>query len=452
MGGKWKLLLVCVFILLPTLMSACLSAEEHFEKGKTYFEEGQLEAAIAEYSQAIELDPDHALAYNSRGIAYARQERWDAAIADYSKVIELDPNFAPAYGNRGVAYAKKERWDAAITDYSQAIKLKPDYPPNYFNRGIARDKKEQWDLAIADYSKAMELNPNYPPTYYRRGAAFDKKGQWNLAIADYTKLISDFPDAPLVAEARTALPRCHYEWALSLFREGQYDQAIGKCNVVLSKYSGSTYASKAEEKLNEYNLFDSARKHHQDKEYDAAISEYKAFITQYPESIFASGVSEALPQCYHEWASYLIQDKQYGEGVRKYEIIVEDYPDSIWASKEKAKKICELAMISGKQDERKEATVVLAKACKSDVDELLPYLQEKKTAIMYYALLKIGNPTTIEALKEALNKFGYKDMAVDYLNCGNQELESAAETWAHRHGYEVVTVPGSAPRTWGTGL
>lgn len=459
MRGKWKLPLVCVFVLImATLMPACMSAEEHFEKGKTYFDAGQLEEAITEYSQAIELDPEYALAYHHRGIAYAKKEQWDLAIADGTKAIELDPNieldpqYALAYNSRGIAYAKKGQWDSAITDYTKVIELDPNFAPAYGNRGVAYAKKGQWDLAIADYSKAMELNPNYPPNYHHRGTAYDKKGQWDLAIADYTKLISDFPDAPLVAEARNALPRCHYEWALSLFREGQYHDANEKCGVIKSQYPNSTYASKVEKILKEYSLLENALKYQQDKEYDAAINEYKSLMSQYPDSIFAPRVNDSISECYHEWALYLVQKKQYAEALNKYETVVEDYPDSSWASKENAKTICEPVMFRGKRDEKKEATVVLAKACNADVNELLPYLQQKTTVIMYYALLKIGDPTTIEVLKEALNKFGNKDMAVDYLNCGNEELESAAESWARRHGYRVVTVSGYTPRTWGTGL
>ena len=459
MRGKWKLPLVCVFVLIMAiLMPACMSAEEHFEKGKTYFDAGQLEEAITEYSQAIELDPEYALAYHHRGIAYAKKEQWDLAIADGTKAIELDPNieldpeYALAYNSRGIAYAKKGQWDSAITDYTKVIELDPNFAPAYGNRGVAYAKKGQWDLAIADYSKAMELNPNYPPNYHHRGTAYDKKGQWDLAIADYTKLISDFPDAPLVAEARNALPRCHYEWALSLFREGQYHDAIEKCGVIKRQSPNSTYASKVEKILKEYSLLENALKYQQDKEYDAAINEYKSLMSQYPDSIFAPRVNDSISECYHEWALYLVQKKQYAEALNKYETVVEDYPDSSWASKENAKTICEPVMFRGKRDEKKEATVVLAKACNADVNELLPYLQQKTTVIMYYALLKIGDPTTIEVLKEALNKFGNKDMALDYLNCGNEELESAAETWARRHGYRVVTVAGYAPRTWGTGL
>jgi hypothetical protein len=42
-------------------------------------------------------------------------------------------------------------------------------------------------------------------------------------------------------------------------------------------------------------------------------------------------------------------------------------------------------------------------------------------------------------------------MAVDFLNCGNAALASAAEVWAKDHGYSVFSLPGSGGTGWGSG-
>jgi tetratricopeptide (TPR) repeat protein len=49
---------------------------------------------IAEYTQAISLNPDDAEAYNNRGKAYEKKEDYDRAIADYNKASKLDPHGA----------------------------------------------------------------------------------------------------------------------------------------------------------------------------------------------------------------------------------------------------------------------------------------------------------------------------------------------------------------------
>jgi tetratricopeptide (TPR) repeat protein len=47
------------------------------------------------------------VAYINRGIAYYRKGDYDRAIADFDQAIHLDPKFKPAYYNRSVAYEKK---------------------------------------------------------------------------------------------------------------------------------------------------------------------------------------------------------------------------------------------------------------------------------------------------------------------------------------------------------
>lgn len=49
-------------------------------------------------------------------------------------------------------------------------------------------------------------------------------------------------------------------------------------------------------------------------------------------------------------------------------------------------------------------------------------------------------------LVEALNKYGDKKMAENFLNCGNQSLEKAGHKWANARGYTIITGYGGGPR------
>jgi tetratricopeptide (TPR) repeat protein len=64
---------------------------------------GDLDSAIADYDQAIALDPKDAIAYNGRGNVYYDRKDYDGAIADYVQAIMLDPKLALAYNGRGNA-------------------------------------------------------------------------------------------------------------------------------------------------------------------------------------------------------------------------------------------------------------------------------------------------------------------------------------------------------------
>jgi len=65
------------------------------------------------------------LGYLRQGDSYSDQKLWDEAIIEYSKAIEIDPNLAVAYGNRAYAYLYREQYDMAIADCNKAILLAP---------------------------------------------------------------------------------------------------------------------------------------------------------------------------------------------------------------------------------------------------------------------------------------------------------------------------------------
>ncbi len=72
-----------------------------------------------------------AVDYAKQGQQWALQGQYDRAIADYSEAIRLDPDFAFAYCNRGVAWGKKKQYARAIADLEQAVRLDPDYAATY---------------------------------------------------------------------------------------------------------------------------------------------------------------------------------------------------------------------------------------------------------------------------------------------------------------------------------
>ncbi len=164
-------------------------AVAYHSRGLAYYDNGDDDRAIADYNEAIRLDPKFAQAYSSRGLAYDHKGDLGHADPDYNEAIRLDPKFAQAYFNRGNAYYQKGDDDRAIADYSEAIRLDPKYAYAYNNRGTAYDRQGDDDLAIADYSEAIRLDPKFAQAYSSRGLAYYQKGDFDRAIADYGEAI-----------------------------------------------------------------------------------------------------------------------------------------------------------------------------------------------------------------------------------------------------------------------
>lgn len=66
------------------------------------------------------MSANNSFALYNRGIAYDRLGDYEAAVADFSAAIALDPSNADFYHNRGFSRRKMGQFEAAIADYTQA--------------------------------------------------------------------------------------------------------------------------------------------------------------------------------------------------------------------------------------------------------------------------------------------------------------------------------------------
>jgi tetratricopeptide (TPR) repeat protein len=133
------------------------NAVTYFDRGFAKQKKGDLDGAMADYNQAIKLNPKYPAAYDRLGIAKFKKGDLDGAMADYNQAIKLNPNYAGPFNNRGVVKFRKDDLDGAMADYSQAIKLDPNYGLAYRNRGETKRKKGDLDGAISDFNRAVKL-------------------------------------------------------------------------------------------------------------------------------------------------------------------------------------------------------------------------------------------------------------------------------------------------------
>lgn len=82
----------------------------------------------------------------------------DAAIKDYTAALEMAAKFIDAFINRGQSRQSQQNFDGAIADYDRAIGLKPNAGV-YYARATVRQAKNDLNGALSDYSKAIELDP-----------------------------------------------------------------------------------------------------------------------------------------------------------------------------------------------------------------------------------------------------------------------------------------------------
>ena len=233
-------------------------AAAYHNRGNAYLEKGEGDAALADFSEAIKWQADFVEAYNDRGLIYALDKGdLDSAMADFNMAIKLAPKEPLAYINRGNSYAKLGDYANAITDFTRVIKLAPKDARPYNNRGNAHFEQGDTGRAIADFSKAIELDPNYIQSYINRGDSYIKLGKYDSAIVDFSEALNIRPDHfgaylsrggcygrkndhdSAIADFTKALrldpnsANAHFKRGYSYAEKGDYDSAIADYTEVI---------------------------------------------------------------------------------------------------------------------------------------------------------------------------------------------------------------------------
>ncbi|MEH1999529.1 MAG: tetratricopeptide repeat protein [Nostoc sp.] len=164
-----------------------------YQEGVNKYQAGNYEGAVEDFNQVIKLDPQNALAYNSRGDAYYRLGDYEQAQADSSQAILLNPQDANAYFDRGFAFSELGKYKEAIADYTQAIKLNSKNAYAYYGRGLALAQLKNNKAAMGDFSKAIALKPQSTEAYLQRGILRRRLRQRLEAIQDFDTVIKINP-------------------------------------------------------------------------------------------------------------------------------------------------------------------------------------------------------------------------------------------------------------------
>ncbi|HUB67922.1 MAG TPA: tetratricopeptide repeat protein [Candidatus Methylacidiphilales bacterium] len=188
----------------------------HNNLGRALAQKGQTKEAIAQYQQALEINPDYAQARNNLGSIFAQEGRVDEALAQFQRALEINPNYAEAQNNMGNVLARKGQVDAAIAHYEQALQIDPYFIGARDNLGLALSQKGKVDQAMIEYQQALQMNPHVAESHYELGNAYLQKGRLDEAIEQYQKALEIDPGGAEV----------HINLGAAFLQKGQVDEAI----------------------------------------------------------------------------------------------------------------------------------------------------------------------------------------------------------------------------------
>ena len=209
-------------------------AYQLYLKGRFYWNKrtpADFQKAIPFFQQAIEKDPNYALAYSGLADTYAllaaytnepprelmpkakeaalkalalddklaeahaslgqiaEYYDYDFATAEreYRRALELNPNYATAHQWLAEHLSGMKRFDEAIAEIRRALELDPlSAIINRVYADILVDAR-RFDEAIEQYQKTIELDPNFSTAHFFLGRAYEGKGMYDQAVEAYTK-------------------------------------------------------------------------------------------------------------------------------------------------------------------------------------------------------------------------------------------------------------------------
>ncbi len=225
----------------PEAYDLYLKGNYHWEK----FTDAGMRKAISYYQQALDMDPNYALAYV--GLADAYHELWDTpprevipkSRAASEKALQLDEGLAEAHSSLGwVKWIYYWDWAGAEVEFQRALQLNPNYsgahamraeyldsmgrfaeaakereiakqlnpvePILYQNSGEHFLYTREFDKAIEQYHKALELDPTFWIAHVGLSQAYALKGLWKESMEHYEESMVLYGDAGLAAKIKAA--------------------------------------------------------------------------------------------------------------------------------------------------------------------------------------------------------------------------------------------------------
>jgi tetratricopeptide (TPR) repeat protein len=208
--------LLLVILIARTGIFAVDIAEIRFQKGDELMNAGDFKAAIAEFDNAVRLEPTVAIYRFALGSAYGKDQNYDPAIIQLKKAVALDPNLADAYYLIEDYFARRDRIPEAVDYFQEEVRKFPSRLPAIVNLGHLYYRQNDYDRALAEFSRAQLLAPDDPTVMCAMGITALAKGEDSTAAVFF---MSALQTDTLYAEA-------YLYYSLVLEKQGSIDEAM----------------------------------------------------------------------------------------------------------------------------------------------------------------------------------------------------------------------------------
>jgi tetratricopeptide (TPR) repeat protein len=146
-----------------------------------------------ETARRLGLTRSHAVAYYQRGLQSYQDGDLENALLDLSEAIYYDRSHAEYYSTRGLFHLEDNKEEDAELDLQYALKLNKQQWLAHYGLGILDFRRGEYDSAVRHFDQAQAAAPNRPEIWLYRGVAQHYAGDDAKAITDLERAELLFP-------------------------------------------------------------------------------------------------------------------------------------------------------------------------------------------------------------------------------------------------------------------
>ncbi|KJC59610.1 hypothetical protein UP10_16915 [Bradyrhizobium sp. LTSPM299] len=197
----------------------CLQMRPNFasafnNRGLIFMRKGDLQRAFDDFNQAVNLTPANSpiryIHLYNRARVEGLEKNNDAALADYADALKLNPDAVQIPTYRCVTYTDMGKFDEALADCNAVLGKNPKAVYTLTSRANANLGKGELDAALNDYNEALKISPNNIRAHAGRGLLYEKRKDLVAARSDYrsaSATLTKYDDTDTAIARRTAKER-----------------------------------------------------------------------------------------------------------------------------------------------------------------------------------------------------------------------------------------------------
>lgn len=241
------------FCLMALALSSCSQGQKkisqaeraslHLQMGSGFLAQGNLPAAMSEFSMAEQLDPKNPVVQNNLGLVYQLRDRPKEAEAKFRRALVLEPTYTDVRTNLARLYIDNGRLADAIKEL-KIVENDLTYPAPekvLTLSGMAHFKTKAWDQAEAKLTKALQIERTSCLAAVFLGRTYYEQSKMGAAAQVLDQAVTNCKG--------TKFEDPLFYSAMAYYSTGQREQSRARVEELLQKYPNGKFAAKGQAML-----------------------------------------------------------------------------------------------------------------------------------------------------------------------------------------------------------